>query len=93
MPNPLPIRTCVVCRTKARQADLLRIARDSAQQLRLLFGGSAYSRSAYVCDTDSCRRGVFERGRLARSLRNPVSDDEFEHLKTLLLCHKPLKTS
>jgi predicted RNA-binding protein YlxR (DUF448 family) len=64
----MPERTCVACRRRAPQAQLLR--------LRAVAGGPAAGRGpgrgAYVCRDRRCLRRAVDRAALARALRVSV---------------------
>lgn len=67
---PTPIRTCVVCRRRRPQAELVRIGRGADGRPRV--GRSVPGRGAYVCPEAACLGGLFEKGRLARALRTAL---------------------
>src|SRR5687767_2101033 len=81
-----PQRTCIVCRRKGDQRSFLRIARGSDGELTLIVAGAPTGRSAYVCESEECTKGVLAKDRLARALRKPVSAEDREGLERKFLC-------
>ena len=68
-----PERSCVGCRTRRPQGDLIRFAlRDG----RLTLAGRTISgRGAYVCPQQGCLDAAVERRAFARAFRGPVIID------------------
>lgn len=67
-----PIRTCISCRGKFAQSDLVRVSWSPAEGQLKVGGGSG--RGAYVCPNAACRSKIFEKDRLARALKTPITD-------------------
>jgi predicted RNA-binding protein YlxR (DUF448 family) len=62
-----PIRTCVGCRRRRRQGELIRVAR--ARDATVAVGPAGPGRSAYVCFDADCVRRALRSGALLRALR------------------------
>lgn len=62
-----PFRTCVGCRSKRPQRDLIRVGRSSDGTLSTT--ARAAGRGAYLCREASCIEAAFHSGRLRRALR------------------------
>ncbi|MGE0878509.1 MAG: YlxR family protein [Acidimicrobiia bacterium] len=76
------VRTCVGCRRKAEQTELIRVARvgDRLVADRTAPGRGAWiCRASTICFEDAAKRRGFERG-----LRAAVSPQEIAALRTLL---------
>ena len=71
---PGPLRTCVGCRTKRNQAEMIRLARtpDGTVSAR----PDAPGRGAYVCFERDCIEHALRSGKLRKALRlgGPVSE-------------------
>lgn len=80
MESRAPVRTCLGCRRKTSQADLLRVSRNSSGVLTLTKGMDRYGRGAYVCARKACLDIAIKGDRLARALRKPVTEPEKERL-------------
>ena len=72
-----PLRTCVGCRTKRPQHELIRIARDSDGAVSI--GVQGAGRGAYVCRSRSCIEKACANDRLRRALRGGRLPDELLH--------------
>lgn len=79
----MPVRSCVVCRTRRDQANLWRVHLDATGTLVL--NAPASGRSAYCCQTAACANGLTEKGRLERTFRQQVGSDQKERLRVKLL--------
>ncbi|MBS1708353.1 MAG: DUF448 domain-containing protein [Armatimonadetes bacterium] len=80
-----PIRTCVVCRAKRLQSELVRVrvATDGRPTT-----GAGFGRSAYCCDNYACREGLTARGRLSRAWRRPVDEGLVQAVRQEVLCQQ-----
>ena len=63
-------RTCIGCRRKRGQAELLRFTRDAGRVVPALPG--APGRSAYLCPEPACLEAAEKRRAFARAFRGPV---------------------
>ena len=61
-----PFRTCVGCRSKRPQRELIRIGRSSDGAVSI--GAGAPGRGAYLCRKRVCIEAAFQNGRLRRAL-------------------------
>lgn len=62
-----PLRTCVGCRGKRPQGEMLRLSRSSDGAVSL--GAGAPGRGAYLCRDAACFETALKTGRLRRALR------------------------
>ncbi|MEN9753428.1 MAG: hypothetical protein RL670_1119 [Actinomycetota bacterium] len=63
-----PVRTCVGCRQRSRQLDLLRVV--VVDQVAVIdFNRNQAGRGAWVHPTGQCLKTAIERGSLIRALR------------------------
>jgi predicted RNA-binding protein YlxR (DUF448 family) len=65
------MRTCVACRTKRPQTELVRIVRGPDGEPVIDRVGGAPGRGAYLCDSDGCRELAERRRSIHRALRFP----------------------
>ncbi len=63
-----PLRTCVGCRTKRPQQELIRISRASDGAVSI--GAAEPGRGAYVCRRQDCIEAALSNDRLRRALRS-----------------------
>ncbi|MHB8636651.1 MAG: YlxR family protein [Fimbriimonadaceae bacterium] len=66
-----PIRTCVGCRTRRPQRDMVRISIVNGEP-RLSANAREPGRGAYVCLEPACVKSAFDKERLARALRHKL---------------------
>jgi predicted RNA-binding protein YlxR (DUF448 family) len=78
-----PTRTCVGCRRKRLQQELLRIAKEPDGSLTVGAGVRAPGRGAYVCFDPECVRRALASGGLSRNLK--IGDPPPEDLGRRLL--------
>ncbi len=71
-----PFRTCIGCRTKRPQQDLIRIGRNSAGAVSL---GAGPGRGAYLCRNRVCIEAAFQNDRLRRALRSERLPEGLQH--------------
>jgi hypothetical protein len=77
------LRTCVGCRRKEDRSVFLRIGRADGVAVALWAGAG---RSAYLHQDMDCIDKALRKGCLERALRGPVSAQEREVLRELLVC-------
>ena len=71
-----PERTCVGCRTKRPQQELIRIGRRSDGSVSI---GAVSGRGAYVCREKDCIETAFANDRLRRALRSERLAEGLQH--------------
>lgn len=69
--SPGPVRTCVGCRARRPQGELIRLRRDGAT-LAVDLGRRGPGRGAYVCAKMECWEAAGRRRGLQRALRLPA---------------------
>ena len=72
MDGRIPMRTCVACRTKREQSDLIRVYADMS---------TMSGRGAYLCRDEACLKKAKKNGAFARALRCNVSEDVYRYLE------------
>ena len=90
-----PFRTCIACRRKASQRELLRIVRLSSgngiatrpNNQQLTTNKPVFGRSAYVCPAPTCIQRALERTRLAHALRTTIEPETKLRIEKDLECH------
>ncbi|MBM4421359.1 MAG: YlxR family protein [Chloroflexi bacterium] len=86
MPNVLPQRTCVACRSTRAKRELVRVLRSPAGSLTVDLRGKAPGRGAYLCPEparDCLERGVAS-GAIAAALKATIEPSERETLREAL---------
>jgi len=69
----VPERTCVGCRRKRAQAELVRFTLEAGRVVPA--GRGAHGRSAYVCPEVDCLESAEKKRAFARAFRAPVTVD------------------
>ena len=67
---PAPERTCIGCRRKRGQAELVRLTSEAGRVVPALPG--APGRSVYLCPEATCLEAADKRRAFARAFRGPV---------------------
>ena len=91
----IPIRTCVVCREKRQQNELLRIVRTPERQIKFDKTGRMNGRGAYLCDDTvhldmsdpSAGIDALGRGKLRSALRANLDDTTVKLLDEAIASH------
>jgi predicted RNA-binding protein YlxR (DUF448 family) len=68
-----PERTCVGCRRKRAQAELVRFTREAGRVVPAVPG--SHGRSAYLCPQETCLEAADKKRAFARAFRAPVTID------------------
>ncbi|MBM3958902.1 MAG: YlxR family protein [SAR202 cluster bacterium] len=72
-PRHAPERSCVACHRKGPKSDFVRVVRTPEGAVAIDPPRSVPGRGAYVCRQLSCWQAAIEKGRLAHSLKGPVT--------------------
>ncbi|MAH10992.1 MAG: nucleic acid-binding protein [Acidimicrobiaceae bacterium] len=75
----MPIRTCVGCRERLEQAELVRIRATPDGLAR----GRGPGRGAYVCPDRACLDAAIARKAIGRALRTAADADDLARLQSL----------
>lgn len=70
-----PLRSCIGCRQRRAQRELLRFGVDARGRLGLDIQGRGSGRGAYVCAGRACLALASKRGAFSRALRHGVAFD------------------
>ena len=74
------IRSCVTCGKKQGKSTLHRVVRPKEGRIHYDMTGREPGRGAYVCSA-ACLDKALKTGKLARSLRAAIDDEEAEKLR------------
>lgn len=81
-PRRTPQRTCVSCGTTTAKRELVRIVRTPEGEITPDASGKKSGRGAYLCSMPGCwERGV-RKGRLEKSLKTKLSEQDRERLSS-----------
>lgn len=71
------MRTCIGCRTRRPQSELVRLRAAAGELLIETRGARGPGRGAYLCAKMDCWKAALRRGTVQRSLRQELGD--FDH--------------
>lgn len=71
------MRTCVGCRSRRPQNEMIRLGRSSGGSLEI--GTHAPGRGAYLCREEACVRAALQRGSLRAALRCDAVPERVQH--------------
>lgn len=74
-----PIRTCLGCRCKKSQKDLIRIAYRQGK-MQVDPAGKAPGRGMYLCREGNCLDAAFKNKAFQRMLKRQITDEEKRYL-------------
>ena len=77
----LPQRTCVSCATTTNKRELIRVVRTPEGRVVADPTGKEAGRGAYICGAAECWDQAVRKGRLARSLKVKLSNEDAEGLR------------
>lgn len=80
----VPLRSCVVCGTRAAKRDLLRIVATPQGTVQVDTTGRLAGRGAYICKAGNCTQKSLKRGRLEHALRTRIKDEDWSGLLSFL---------
>jgi uncharacterized protein len=79
----VPMRTCIVCRTKKDKRQLVRLVQtDTGVQVDP--GGKMDGRGAYLCDQRSCWERAVNSNVLNKALRRALTDEDRKRLQQVI---------
>lgn len=76
----IPMRTCIVCRTRKPKRELARIIVNPEEGLTYDLTGKKNGRGAYVCEDKACIDGL-KPGMLSAALKQQIDPDALERVK------------
>ena len=78
----VPLRSCVVCRSKRPKQQLIRIVRTTEGMVQVDASGKTNGRGAYLCSQPACWVGGVTRGKLSQALKTEIKESTRERLIT-----------
>jgi len=86
----IPERMCVICKTRREKKDLVRVVLHPDETVTFDPTGKAAGRGAYLCKSEECIKAELKAHRLARGLKHPISEADFDSLTKEILaeCEK-----
>ena len=78
----IPIRTCIMCRTKMDKRELLRIVRVSDNGVEFDPTGKKNGRGAYICTKSECIENIRNSKKIAHALQVNADVKELDNVIT-----------
>ncbi len=76
----VPLRTCIICGSKAPKRSLARIVADAEGRIAVDSTGRLPGRGTYVCADGSCVDRGLKRGRLEYALRAKLGNEDWTRI-------------
>ena len=80
----VPLRTCMGCNAKKTKNELIRIVKNSNNEIIVDKTGKQEGRGAYICNNVECLEKIKKSKRLEKSLNIKISDEIFDKIKELV---------
>ena len=80
MTKHIPQRTCIACRRVAGKRELIRLVCDASGGIEVDASGRAAGRGAYLCRRRECWEMGLRGGRLERTLRTTLGEENRRRL-------------
>lgn len=81
----MPQRTCMGCNEKKDKKDLIRIVKNSSNEISVDTSGKQDGRGAYVCNDIKCLERLIKSKRLEKVFEMKISDEIYEKLRGVIL--------
>lgn len=79
-----PERSCIACREKKPQNELIKVALKKGEKEAIIANGYCEGRGAYVCRSMECINLAEKKRAFNRSFRKPVDEGIYAKLKEAL---------
>jgi predicted RNA-binding protein YlxR (DUF448 family) len=80
----LPQRTCMGCNSKKDKNELIRIVKNSENEIFVDISGKQNGRGAYICNNSNCLEKLIKSKRLEKVFEMKISDEIYEKLRGVI---------
>lgn len=80
-----PARTCMGCNETKEKSELFRIVKSKEGMIEIDLTGKKEGRGAYICKNEKCLDKVIKSKRLARVLKQEISQEIYENLRGVMV--------
>lgn len=80
----LPQRTCMGCNSKKDKNELIRIVKNSENEIFVDISGKQNGRGAYICNNYNCLEKLIKSKRLEKVFEMKISDEIYEKLRGVI---------
>ena len=80
----LPQRTCMGCNSKKDKNELIRIVKNSENEIFVDISGKQNGRGAYICNNIECLEKAKKSKRIEKSLEIPISEEIYSQIENII---------
>ena len=80
----LPQRTCMGSNSKKDKNELIRIVKNSENEIFVDISGKQNGRGAYICNNSNCLEKLIKSKRLEKVFEMKISDEIYEKLRGVI---------
>lgn len=80
----IPLRKCISCNENKSKKELIRIVRNSDNEILIDDTGKTNGRGAYICKGEVCIEQAIKNKKLSRTFKTEVSDEVYAKLKEVI---------
>ena len=80
----LPQRTCMGCNSKKDKNELIRIVKNSENEIFVDISGKQNGRGAYICNNSNCLEKLIKSKRLEKVFEMKISDEIYVKLRGVI---------
>ena len=80
----LPQRTCMGCNSKKDKNELIRIVKNSENEIFVDISGKQNGRGAYICNNSNCLEKLIKSKRLEKVFEMKISNEIYESLRGVI---------
>lgn len=77
----VPLRKCIGCQEQKTKKELIRVVKNSEDEVFIDFTGKANGRGAYICHSAECLEKAYKKDGLSRAFQMKIDKEIYEKLK------------
>lgn len=81
----IPQRTCMGCNQSKNKNELIRIVKNSNNEIFIDLTGKANGRGAYICNNKECLEKAVKSKRLEKSFETKISEEIYNNLRGVII--------
>ena len=80
----IPQRTCMGCNSKKDKNELIRIVKNSQNEIFVDKTGKQQGRGAYICNNIDCLEKVIKTKKIERVLETKIENETYNNLRNII---------
>ena len=80
----IPQRTCMGCNSKKDKNELIRIVKNSQNEIFVDKTGKQQGRGAYICNNIDCLEKVIKTKKIKRVLETKIENETYNNLRNII---------